>query len=81
MANKPVAKYPIDKEKFKEMLKRRNLTVRGLERLPEFEYSAKSVERALESGYMSYGLATSLAKVFEMPTFSFMNSVTVIVSQ
>lgn len=71
MANKPVAKFPINKIIFMQMLKDRELTLRRLEKLPDFDYSTKSVARALKNGYMSYTLANSLAHVLGMSTSSF----------
>lgn len=71
MANKPVQKYPIDKEIFMKILKEKNLTIRKLDNLPNFDYTSRSIERALRTGQMSYNLAHSLSILLDKPIYDF----------
>jgi len=71
MANKPVKKYPINKDIFMSILKDKNLSIRKLGAMKEFDYTDKSIGRALKIGYMSENLAISLSKELNVPISDF----------
>lgn len=71
MANKPVKKYPINKDVFMGILKDKNLSIRKLGAMKEFDYTDKSIERALKIGLMSENLAISLSEVLDLPIYDF----------
>jgi len=73
MANKSLKKYQIDKEAFMEILKNKGLSIRKLDTISDFNYSSKSVGRALKTGEMSYTLALSLSNFLGVPISSFSN--------
>jgi hypothetical protein len=54
MAGKEGLKVPFDKGCFMQLLKVRKLSIRKLEKDPNFEYSAKSISRGFKAGKISF---------------------------
>ena len=60
MANKIISKISINKELFMSVLKIQGKSIRGLGDDPDFNWSAKSIERGLNSGSVSVQLMTDI---------------------
>jgi hypothetical protein len=54
-------RYPLNKTKLLNILELSNLSIRGLEKEPDFHWTARTIRRAFKNG-ASYELITDLAK-------------------